>query len=72
MSTTPSPAPFGVGIRRASRRAIVRWGERRVAVGGEAPVVVQSMTNTDTADAIATAIQVKASRRPARNWSASP
>jgi len=29
-------------------------------VGGTAPVVVQSMTNTDTADAIATAIQVKA------------
>jgi (E)-4-hydroxy-3-methylbut-2-enyl-diphosphate synthase len=31
-----------------------------VHVGGGAPVVVQSMTNTDTADAIATAIQVKA------------
>lgn len=29
-------------------------------MGGTAPVVVQSMTNTDTADAIATAIQVKA------------
>jgi (E)-4-hydroxy-3-methylbut-2-enyl-diphosphate synthase len=28
-------------------------------MGGGAPVVVQSMTNTDTADAIATAIQVK-------------
>ena len=28
-------------------------------VGGDAPIVVQSMTNTDTADAIATAIQVK-------------
>src|SRR3546814_20612524 len=28
-------------------------------VGGDAPVVVQSMTNTDTADPIATAIQVK-------------
>jgi (E)-4-hydroxy-3-methylbut-2-enyl-diphosphate synthase len=28
-------------------------------VGGDAPVRVQSMTNTDTADAIATAIQVK-------------
>jgi len=28
-------------------------------VGGSAPVVVQSMTNTDTADAIGTAIQVK-------------
>ncbi len=29
-----------------------------VAIGGGAPVVVQSMTNTDTADAIATALQV--------------
>ncbi len=29
-----------------------------VTVGGEAPVVVQSMTNTDTADEIATAIQI--------------
>jgi len=28
-------------------------------VGGNAPIMVQSMTNTDTADAIATAIQVK-------------
>jgi (E)-4-hydroxy-3-methylbut-2-enyl-diphosphate synthase len=28
-------------------------------VGGDAPIMVQSMTNTDTADAIATAIQVK-------------
>jgi (E)-4-hydroxy-3-methylbut-2-enyl-diphosphate synthase len=30
-----------------------------VTIGGDAPVRVQSMTNTDTADAIATAIQVK-------------
>lgn len=29
-----------------------------VQVGGDAPVVVQSMTNTDTADAVATAVQV--------------
>jgi (E)-4-hydroxy-3-methylbut-2-enyl-diphosphate synthase len=29
-----------------------------VTVGGKAPVVVQSMTNTDTADEVATAIQV--------------
>ncbi|MGL4187100.1 MAG: flavodoxin-dependent (E)-4-hydroxy-3-methylbut-2-enyl-diphosphate synthase, partial [Thiotrichaceae bacterium] len=28
-----------------------------VTVGGNAPVVVQSMTNTDTADAVKTAIQ---------------
>jgi (E)-4-hydroxy-3-methylbut-2-enyl-diphosphate synthase len=35
----------------------------RVVVGGEAPVVVQSMTNTDTADVIATADQVAALAR---------
>ncbi|MFN7757782.1 MAG: flavodoxin-dependent (E)-4-hydroxy-3-methylbut-2-enyl-diphosphate synthase [Betaproteobacteria bacterium] len=29
-------------------------------LGGSAPVMVQSMTNTDTADAVATAIQIKA------------
>src|SRR5690625_4340893 len=29
-----------------------------VAVGGGAPVVVQSMTNTDTTDEVATAVQV--------------
>src|SRR5512145_735119 len=45
--------------RRRARQMTVRWGERAVRVGGDAPVVVQSMTNTDTADAIATAVQVK-------------
>ena len=30
----------------------------KVRIGGEAPVVVQSMTNTDTADEVATAMQV--------------
>ncbi|MEN9395972.1 MAG: hypothetical protein RLZ81_502 [Pseudomonadota bacterium] len=44
---------------RRSRQARVAWGERVVTVGGDAPVRVQSMTNTDTADAIGTAIQVK-------------
>jgi (E)-4-hydroxy-3-methylbut-2-enyl-diphosphate synthase len=34
-----------------------------VAIGGRAPVVVQSMTNTDTADAAATATQVAALAR---------
>ncbi|MFM8677210.1 MAG: flavodoxin-dependent (E)-4-hydroxy-3-methylbut-2-enyl-diphosphate synthase [Burkholderiaceae bacterium] len=37
----------------------IAWGANVVTVGGDAPVVVQSMTNTDTADAIATAIQVQ-------------
>jgi 4-hydroxy-3-methylbut-2-en-1-yl diphosphate synthase IspG/GcpE len=35
-------------------------------------VRMQSMTNTDTADAIGTAIQVKELAWPAPKWSASP
>jgi (E)-4-hydroxy-3-methylbut-2-enyl-diphosphate synthase len=49
MSETPS-----LLHRRRSTRVLVDG----VAVGGGAPVVVQSMTNTDTADAAATAAQV--------------
>ena len=44
---------------RRSLQASVSWGARVVTVGGDAPVRVQSMTNTDTVDAIGTAIQVK-------------
>jgi (E)-4-hydroxy-3-methylbut-2-enyl-diphosphate synthase len=44
---------------RRSRQARVVWGDRVVTVGGDAPVRVQSMTNTDTVDVIGTAIQVK-------------
>jgi (E)-4-hydroxy-3-methylbut-2-enyl-diphosphate synthase len=44
---------------RRSAQARIVWGPRVVTVGGDAPVRVQSMTNTDTADVIATAIQVK-------------
>ena len=42
-----------------TRQARVVWGARVVTVGGGAPVRVQAMTNTDTVDAIGTAIQVK-------------
>jgi (E)-4-hydroxy-3-methylbut-2-enyl-diphosphate synthase len=45
--------------RRSTRQVELRWGETVVRLGGDAPVMVQSMTNTDSADAIATAIQVK-------------
>ena len=38
-------------------------GDARVLVGGEAPILVQSMTNTDTADVEATARQVAALAR---------
>jgi (E)-4-hydroxy-3-methylbut-2-enyl-diphosphate synthase len=46
-------------IRRKSLQARVVWGGRVVTLGGDAPVRLQSMTNTDTADAVGTAIQVK-------------
>ncbi|HLX29650.1 MAG TPA: flavodoxin-dependent (E)-4-hydroxy-3-methylbut-2-enyl-diphosphate synthase [Casimicrobiaceae bacterium] len=42
--------------RRKSRRVVIGG----VAVGGGAPIVVQSMTNTDTADVAATVAQVRA------------
>ncbi|UGQ44881.1 flavodoxin-dependent (E)-4-hydroxy-3-methylbut-2-enyl-diphosphate synthase [Massilia endophytica] len=51
--------PSGPSARRASRGVLVAYKEKQVWVGGNAPVVVQSMTNTDTADAVATAIQIK-------------
>jgi (E)-4-hydroxy-3-methylbut-2-enyl-diphosphate synthase len=42
------------------RRQTVRAHVGNVVVGGGAPIVIQSMTNTDTADAAATAAQVEA------------
>ena len=53
------PIPLPEAPRRRTRQGVVRWGDHGVSIGGDAPVRVQSMTNTDTADAIATAIQVK-------------
>ena len=44
---------------RNTLQAQVSWGDHAVTVGGDAPVRIQSMTNTDTADAIGTAIQIK-------------
>ena len=53
------PVSVGPSDRRTTRRVSVSWADNVVHVGGGAPVVVQSMTNTDTVDAVATAIQVK-------------
>ena len=53
------PVPLGEPAPRGSLQARVAWGTRVVTVGGDAPVRVQSMTNTDTVDVIGTAIQVK-------------
>jgi (E)-4-hydroxy-3-methylbut-2-enyl-diphosphate synthase len=54
-----SSSPTSPIKRRVSQQSIVEWAGQVVTVGGDAPVRVQSMTNTDTADAIGTAIQVK-------------
>ncbi|MEO5628836.1 MAG: flavodoxin-dependent (E)-4-hydroxy-3-methylbut-2-enyl-diphosphate synthase [Thermomonas sp.] len=45
---------FGPASRRATRQVVIGG----VSVGGNAPVVVQSMTNTDTADIASTVKQV--------------
>ncbi len=54
-----SPIDQAAPKARRSRQARVVWGSNVVTVGGDAPVRVQSMTNTDTVDVIGTAIQVK-------------
>lgn len=58
MNSNP-PIALAVPARRKSLQAQVVWGARNVTLGGDAPVRLQSMTNTDTADAVGTAIQVK-------------
>ncbi len=55
----PTPIIPLAPLARRSLQASVRWQTHEVTLGGSAPVRVQSMTNTDTADAIGTAIQVK-------------
>ena len=57
--TTDPGIEAGPAARLATRAVDVAWNDRTVRIGGGRPVVVQSMTNTDTADAIASAIQVK-------------
>ena len=57
--TDEQAIPFSQPARHHSLQAQVRWGSHVVTVGGDAPVRVQSMTNTDTGDVIGTAIQVK-------------
>src|SRR5574340_1408132 len=59
MSEAGAAIPMVAPAPRHSRQARVVWGDKVVTVGGDAPVQRQALTNTDTADEIATAIQVK-------------
>ncbi len=56
--TEAGPAP-----RRHSAAVTIGSGSSAITVGGGAPIAVQSMTNTDTADAGATAAQIAALAR---------
>ncbi len=58
-SPADMPIPMSQAQRRVRRQAQVRTGDQVLTIGGDAPVRVQSMTNTDTVDVIETAIQVK-------------
>ena len=60
MNLAISDAPCGPRPRHATVGVRVGEGDAAVTVGGGAPIVVQSMTNTDTADVEATARQVAA------------
>ena len=59
MADGSTPIALVAPAQRRSRQARVAWGDAVVTVGGDAPVRVQSMTNTDTADIKATVIQVR-------------
>ncbi|WP_199665417.1 flavodoxin-dependent (E)-4-hydroxy-3-methylbut-2-enyl-diphosphate synthase [Simplicispira hankyongi] len=53
------PISFSEPVRKLTRQARIECNGHVVTVGGNAPVRIQSMTNTDTVDAVETAIQVK-------------
>ena len=57
---TEVPVAVAQPAARRSRQGRVVWGQRVVTVGGDAPVRVQSMTNTDTADVERTVAQTAA------------
>ena len=49
----------GFAMRHQTHTVTIRHADNTVRIGGSHPIVVQSMTNTDTVDALGTAIQVK-------------
>jgi (E)-4-hydroxy-3-methylbut-2-enyl-diphosphate synthase len=59
MNSRLSDVNFGSLERRICRGVLIGDRGHSVTVGGGAPIVIQSMTNTDTVDVISTAIQIK-------------
>jgi (E)-4-hydroxy-3-methylbut-2-enyl-diphosphate synthase len=48
-----------LGKRKKTEEVLVQWKSKTVKIGSNNPVVIQSMTNTDTSEVIKTAIQIK-------------
>jgi (E)-4-hydroxy-3-methylbut-2-enyl-diphosphate synthase len=63
MSSERLPLNSGPCARSPRLTTVVAHGGQAVRIGSGAPIVVQSMTNTDTADVAATAAQVAALAR---------
>jgi (E)-4-hydroxy-3-methylbut-2-enyl-diphosphate synthase len=59
----PEPVSAEPAPRRRTRSVVIGKGPGAVIVGGGAPIIVQSMTNTDTADVEKTVEQVAALAR---------
>ncbi len=59
MSAERLPVASGPRARGNRHATLVRHGRCEVLIGGSAPIAVQSMTNTDTADVAATTRQVR-------------
>jgi len=60
MSAEQLPVASGARTRGHRQGTLIRHGKCEVLIGASAPIVVQSMTNTDTADVAATVAQVRA------------
>jgi (E)-4-hydroxy-3-methylbut-2-enyl-diphosphate synthase len=58
MTDEPAPVPSEVEGPLSSRRSSRPIHVGDVQIGGDAPIVVQTMTNSDTADAVATVEQI--------------
>ncbi len=54
-----SKIPSSSNKRKSTKVVSIKSKNKNLKIGGGNPIIIQSMTNTDTADVIATAIQIK-------------
>lgn len=59
MNVETKPVTAGFMTRKRTYGVTVKNGNNTVCIGNDAPIVVQSMTNTDTSDVEATVLQVR-------------